>query len=221
LGCHLATFLARAGVGRIGVLDRDLPELINLHRQILFDERDVEQGQPKAEIAARKLRKVNSSLDIEGFVVDLTAVNVERLITGFGVVLDGTDNFETRFLINDACVKKGIPWIYGGVIGTTGMTMNIMPGDGPCLRCLLPEPPPAGSLPTCDTRGILGTAPAAVASLQATEALKILTGSAPSRVLLTLDLWSRTFNSIEVAIDDNCTACRGRSFDFLENEQLF
>jgi adenylyltransferase/sulfurtransferase len=219
LGCHLADALVRAGVGRVAIVDRDLPELNNLQRQTLFDEDDVRDGLPKAEAAVRKLRKINSSVEIEGYVEDLTFRNVEGLIVGRSLVLDGTDNFETRYLINDACSKHGIPWIYGGVIGTSGMTMTVVPGRGPCLRCLLPASPPPGSLPTCESQGVLGTAPAVIASIQATEAIKLLTGAEPSTELLSVDLWTQSFRRIKVAVADDCPVCQRGSFDFLEGRE--
>ncbi len=219
LGCVVASTLARAGVGRIDIVDRDVPERNNLQRQILFDERDVDAGTPKAEAAARRLRKANACIEITGHVVDLNPRNVETMIADADVVLDGTDNFETRYLINDACVKHGIPWIYGGVIGTSGMTMTILPGKGPCLRCLLPASPPPGSLPTCESLGVLATAPAVIASIQATEAIKLLSGAEPSTDLLSIDLWTQSFKRIKVAVADDCPACRRGSFDFLEGRE--
>ena len=165
LGTVSANTLARAGVGTLRIVDRDFVELHNLQRQVLFDEDDARQGMPKAEAAARRLRRVNSSIVIESHVVDVTPRNIEALIADVTLVVDGTDNLETRYLINDACVKQGRPWIYAGCVGTTGMTMNILPGDGPCLTCLFPTAPPPGSLPTCETQGVLAGAAATVASV--------------------------------------------------------
>lgn len=219
LGSNLANLLTRAGVGRLRIVDRDIIELSNLARQVLFDEQDVAAGLPKAEAAARKLRLVNSEIEIEALVQDVTAGSVELLLEGVTLVLDGTDNLETRYLLNDACVKAGLPWVYGGVIGTTGMMMPVLPGDGPCLRCLFPEPPPPGSLPTCETQGVLGTAPAIIAALQATEAIKLLIGAEPARQLLSINLWSQTFQQIKVLRDEACPACAEHRFDFLEARQ--
>ena len=217
LGSTIANMLARAGVGTIRIVDRDVVELNNLQRQILYDEKDVEKGLPKSEAAARKLRKSNSSIRIEPIVQDVTSRNIERLIEGASLVLDGTDNFETRYIINDACVKHGIPWIYGGVIGSTGMTLNIFPGKGPCLRCIFPEPPPPGSLPTCDTAGIMNTVPSIIASIQATEACKILLGSADvSRRLLHVDVWHNSFQRIEIFRSTTCPACMMQEYEFLK-----
>jgi len=218
LGSNLASLLTRAGVGRIRIVDRDILELNNLQRQVLFDEADVKQGLPKAEAAARKLRRVNSGVEVEAQVADATPRNIERLLGGINVVVDATDNLETRYLLNDACVKLGTPWVYGGVVGTTGMTLSIVPGQGPCLRCVFPNPPPAGSLPTCETQGILGTLPAAIAAVQATEAIKLLCGADRSPHLLSINLWSQVVQQIQVLRDEACPACVERRFAFLEQE---
>ena len=215
LGGHLAQTIVRAGVGRVGLVDRDFPELHNLQRQVLFDENDVEAGIPKAEAAARRLRHVNRDIMIDAHVTDVNPRNVETLLQGFDLVLDGTDNFETRYVLNDACVKHGIPWIYGGVMGTTGTTMSIMPGDGPCLRCLLPEPPSPGSAPTCETAGVLNTLPAMVAALQCTEAFKILTGRPPSRLLISIEAWENRILQAQIERRSDCHTCVDRVFDFL------
>ncbi len=216
LGTNLASSMVRAGVS-IRLVDRDLLEASNLHRQILFDDEDVAQGLPKALAAARKLRKIHPQVAVEERVVDLTPRNVEELIDGMDLVLDGTDNLETRYVINDACVKHGLPWVYGGAIGTSGMTMNILPGDTPCLRCVFPEPPPPGTLPTCDTVGVLNTTPAIVASLQATEAFKILLGAEEvSRELLSVELWDRTVRPMAIKRNPDCPTCGQRKFEFLE-----
>jgi adenylyltransferase/sulfurtransferase len=217
LGSNLANLMVRAGVGRVRVMDRDVIELSNLPRQVLFDEGDVAAGLHKAEAAGRRLRLINSDVAVEALVRDVSAQNVEQLLEGVDLVLDGTDNLETRYLLNDACVKAGRPWIYGGVLGTTGMTMAVLPGDGPCLRCLFPEPPPPGSLPTCETQGVLGTAPALIAALQATEAIKLLAGGDATRQLLTINLWSQTVQQIKVLRDEACPTCAEHRFDFLDN----
>jgi adenylyltransferase/sulfurtransferase len=219
LGTKLADTLVRAGIGRLLIVDRDILELNNLQRQMLFDEEDVAAGLPKAEAVVRKLRRINSTIEIEGRIVDVTPRNIEALIGEASLVLDATDNLETRYLINDACVKLGRPWIYGGVIGTTGMSMNVLPGDGPCLRCVFPTPPPIGSLPTCETQGILGPMPSIIAAIQATEAIKILIGAEPSRSLLSIDVWSRSFEQVNVQRDLECPACGRHQFDFLETRE--
>jgi adenylyltransferase/sulfurtransferase len=220
LGGHLAQTMVRAGVGRVGLVDRDFPELHNLQRQVLFDEDDVTAAVPKAEAAARRLRRVNHDVVIDAYVMDVHPRNVEALVKDFDLVLDGTDNFETRYVLNDACVKSGVPWVYGGVMGTTGTTMSILPGDGPCLRCLLPEPPAPGSAPTCETAGVLNTLPAMVAALQCTEAFKILTGSPPSRLLVSIEAWEN--RTLQATIDRklDCPTCVGRTFDFLDGSAV-
>lgn len=218
LGSNLANTMVRAGIGHVRIIDRDIIELNNLQRQVLFDEADVHAGLPKAEAAVRKLRQINSSVDIQGSVEDLTARNVEKALSGVSLVLDGTDNFETRYVINDACVKQGTPWVYGGVIGTTGMTMSIIPGVGPCLRCVFPTPPIAGSIPTCETEGVLGTVPALIASIQATEACKILSGAEASTGMIYVDMWKSSYRRITVSRDEKCPACVAKQFDFLADE---
>ena len=216
LGCFQSQLLTRAGIGFIRVVDRDLVETSNLARQILFDEGDAEAQVAKADAAGRRLRAVNSSISIETLAADATPRNVEKLLDGVHIVLDGTDNFETRYLINDACVKTGKPWVYGGVIGTTGMTMLVRPGAGPCLRCIIPDVPPPGSFPTCDTAGVLSSAVAVVASLQVAAALRCLVGDSPSRTFLTsLDVWNASFHAFEVKQDEACPCCVGRNFEFL------
>ncbi|MHC4778786.1 MAG: ThiF family adenylyltransferase [Planctomycetota bacterium] len=217
LGSVQAELLTRAGVGRILVVDRDVPEEINLHRQILFDEEDVRSGLPKAEAAARKLTRLNSLIRVEARSVDVTPRNIEALVRGADLVLDGTDNLETRYLINDAAVKAEIPWVYGGVIGTEGMIMAVHPGKGPCLRCLFPTPSGPGILPTCETEGVLNAAAATVGSLQAAEAFRILVGEGPrDPVLLSLDVWKGTFRSVSVCRDSECPCCGSAKFDFLD-----
>jgi adenylyltransferase/sulfurtransferase len=221
LGGHLSTAMVQAGVGRVTVVDRDVVELNNLQRQVLFTEADAAEGLPKAEAAAARLRQINSAITIEGVVADVTPRTIESLIQGKSLVLDGTDNFETRFLINDACIKHGIPWVYGGAIGAMGMTMPILPGRGPCLRCILPEPPPPGSQPTCDTYGILNTAPAIVAALQASTAFKLLLGKdSRAPALISFDVWEERWERLEIPRDPDCPACVRRELSFLSAERL-
>jgi adenylyltransferase/sulfurtransferase len=220
LGTVSASSLARAGVGRLRIVDRDFIEENNLQRQILFNEEDIREGVPKAEAARRKLSKVNSKIEIEGIVSDINYTNIEQLIKDADVVLDATDNFETRFLINDACVKLGIPWIYGACIGSNGLTMTIRPGQTPCLRCIYEEIPPPDMSPSCDTAGVLNTIVNVIASLQANEALKLLTGQ-PERLrgdVLYVDLWSDTYKRLHEREDPNpeCPTCNGKKFEFLE-----
>lgn len=219
LGALAASHLARAGVGQLRLVDRDFVDLGNLQRQALFDEDDVAQKLPKAEAARRKLARINGSIHIEAIVGDIVQRNVESLVEGASLVLDGTDNAETRYLLNDACLKHGIPWIYGGVMGTRGLVMGFTSREGPCLHCLYPQPPSPGSLPTCDTVGVLATAPALVATLQATHALKLLVGEQLDGALWAVDPWRGTFERIEVARNPDCPACARREFGFLHARQ--
>ncbi|RTZ94682.1 MAG: thiazole biosynthesis adenylyltransferase ThiF [Deltaproteobacteria bacterium] len=216
LGTNLASQMVRAGVGTVKIVDRDYVEISNLQRQVLFDESDVDQQLPKAAAAVDKLKRINSDIRIESLIFDVTAKNIESMLSGVDLVLDATDNMETRYLINDACVKHGIPWIYGGVIGATGMTMDVIPGKSACLQCLSETPPAAGSMPTCETEGVLGGAPAVVASIQATEALKILVGHHPAGgELIHFDLWENEFNRFHVHRRPDCQACVKGQFSFL------
>ena len=221
LGCNIASLLTRSGVGHIRVVDRDYVELDNLHRQMLFDEEDVERGLPKAIAAAEKLRKINSQVEIESLVADVHHRNIEEIIVDRDLVLDGTDNFETRYLINDACVKHDTPWIYGGAVASYGMTMNIIPHQTACLRCLFMEMPPPGTTATCDTVGILGSVPAVIASIEATEAIKLLSGKgSPNPGVIHIDLWENTFEVFQVARQEKtCPTCGQGKFEFLEAKE--
>lgn len=220
LGSTLSMLLARAGVGRLTVVDRDVLELSNLQRQTLYDEQDLASGLPKAQAAARKLGAMNSEIQVNGLAADFTPRNAERLVADADVVADGTDNFETRYLINDACVKLGKPWIYGGVIGTTGMFMSVVPGTGPCLRCVFPQPPAPGTFPTCDTVGVLNTVPAIIASLEATEVFKILLGAEVSAGrLVTLDAWTLRWHEVSAVRSPDCPTCGKGRYEFLDAEQ--
>jgi molybdopterin-synthase adenylyltransferase len=221
LGTVLANHLARAGVGMIRIIDRDFIETHNLQRQILFDEDDVASNLPKAEAAARKIRAINSSITVEPVVTDLDHTNVLDLVGDADLILDGTDNFETRYLINDAAVKLNKPWIYGGVIGSEGQTMTIVPGKTPCLRCLIETAPPPGMTPTCETAGVLGPAVAVIASFEAIEAIKLLAGKhdALNTHLIMVDVWDWTFRQLKVAglvgkVD--CPCCVRKNFEWLE-----
>lgn len=221
LGSAQAELLARAGVGRLRLADRDIVEENNLQRQMLYDEKDVAARLPKTEAAVRRLQEINSSIDIEGLVIDVGPRNIEKLVADTVLVMDGTDNFEIRYLINDVCVKYEKPWIYGGVIGTSGMSMTVVPGAGPCLRCLQPNPPPPGSLPTCDTSGVLNAATVAIACLQVTAALKVLTGSeSVDHKLRVFDLWTGDFQTLTSSRIPECPACGQRRFDFLSAEEV-
>lgn len=224
LGSVLANTLARAGVGHLRIVDRDFLELNNLQRQVLYDEEDVAAGLPKAVAAAAKLRNINSQIDIEAIVADVDHTTIGRLLEGVDVIVDGTDNFETRFLLNDAAVRFGIPWVYGGCVGTEGQTMTILPGETPCLRCLLQDAPPPGSTATCDTAGILAPIVNIIASLEASEAIKILSGhrEAISRALQVFELWDNRVR--QVKLDSlretvNCPTCRQADFPWLEGRR--
>jgi molybdopterin/thiamine biosynthesis adenylyltransferase len=221
LGTHLADMLARAGVGRLILIDRDVVEWSNLQRQVLFDEADAEAGAPKALAAAKRLRAVNSDITIEPRVQDLGAEEARDLAAEVELILDGSDAFETRYLINDACVEAGIPWIYSAVVGAEGMTMNCHvttpEGRTPCLRCIWPDPAPPGTAATCDTAGVLNGAVSMVTGLAATEAIKILIGSdAVSRELRSFNQWDGTFEGIALARDPACPACGRHEFDWLD-----
>ena len=221
LGGVLANTLVRAGVGFVRVIDRDFIEIDNLQRQVLFDEQDIADNLPKAEAAARKLRRVNSAVAVDGIVSDVTPENIEAFCRDADILLDGTDNFETRFLINDVAVKHNIPWIYGACIAAEGLVMPIIPGETPCLRCIWEDAPPAGMTPTCDTAGILGPVVGIVASMQAFEALKLLSGrtEALNRNLVSIDAWSgrvRNMNMQAAREKGDCPCCRQRKFEFLE-----
>ncbi len=219
LGTIIANNLARSGVGRIRIVDRDFVQLNNLQRQVLFDEEDAQRRLPKAVAAVKRLNEINSSIELEPVVCDVNPKNVEELIRGFSVVLDGTDNIETRFLLNDACIKGGIPWVYGAAVGSTGMTMPIVPGKTPCLRCMIAEMPPPGALPTCDRAGVLNSITAVVGSLQSTAALKLLIGKREPRCQLTcIDVWEGEFNSVEVLRKEDCLTCVQRCFEFLQSK---
>ena len=219
LGSTLAAFLVRAGVGFVRLVDRDFIELDNLQRQTLFDEQDIAAGLPKAIAAAEKLRRANSAVTVEPIVADVTAANVERFVEGCNLALDGSDNFEVRLLLNDACLKGRVPWVYGAAIGTTGSTMTFVPGDGPCFRCLVPDIPAPGTVPTCETAGVLATVPQVVASLQATEAIKLLCGHGEDlvRQMRFLDLWAGTVESLEIRKgSERCPACDDGRYEYLE-----
>ncbi len=219
-GSAIANTLVRAGVGTLRIVDRDFVELTNLQRQVLFDEADAQAGLPKAVAAAEKLRRINSTVTVEPVVADIEPTNIERFCDGVDLILDGADNFETRFLVNDAAVKLGLPWIYGGCVGTEGQTMTILPGETPCLRCLMPDCPPPGSTPTCDVAGILGPIVAIVASIEAAEAMKILSGnrSAISRSLTVVDLWQNHLRQVDVRElreQVDCPTCKHGEYPWL------
>jgi molybdopterin-synthase adenylyltransferase len=221
IGAAAANLLVRAGVGRLRILDRDFVEPSNLQRQTLFDESDAREALPKAIAAERKLRSINSSINVEGVVADLNPRNVEELTRGFDLILDGTDNFETRFLINDLAVKLAKPWIYAGAVASYGVTMTIRPGITPCLACLLETQSNGRGLEeTCETIGVLGPIVNLIASLEVAEAMKLLSRGdkhVHSR-LISCDVWSGHFQSVRVARNPDCRACGRREFSYLEGE---
>jgi molybdopterin-synthase adenylyltransferase len=223
LGTVLANALVRAGIGHVRIVDRDFIETNNLQRQVLFDEHDVAANLPKAEAAARRLAAINSSIHVEPVVTDIDRTNILDLVGDADLILDGTDNFEIRYLINDAAVKLGKPWIYGGCIGSLGQTMTILPGETPCLRCVFEAAPAPGETGTCETAGVLGPIVNIVASYQATEAFKILTGRRDqiNRELVYVDVWENINRRIRIAPllgKTDCPCCQRRRFAWLEGE---
>jgi adenylyltransferase/sulfurtransferase len=218
LGTFHAAALARAGVGALTLIDRDYVEPSNLHRQWLFEEADAADAMPKAAAAARRLAAINSTIEVRGVVADLTASNAAELLGAAAVILDGTDNFDTRYLINDFAVSRGIPWIYGGAVASYGIAMPIIPGRTACLRCVYPHPP-AGAQPTCETAGVLNVLVSAVASLQVADALKILCGCADAvrARITTIDIWNGGIRQIDAPPrDPECPTCGRREFPYLE-----
>lgn len=225
LGTVAAELLTRAGVGRLRIVDRDFVELSNLQRQFLFEESDAAEGLPKAMAAARRLARLNSEVDLEPVVADLAPANAEELLEGIDLILDGTDNFETRFLINDAAVSTNRPWIYAAAVGSYGLKLAIVPGRTACLRCVYPEPP-SGAQPTCETEGVLGPLTAAIASLAAADALKILALGAASPAasfdtrLTTVDVWTGAIRQIAPpARDPECPCCARHQFTYLDGSR--
>jgi adenylyltransferase/sulfurtransferase len=221
LGSAQVEMLARAGVGHLKIVDRDFVEESNLQRQTMFTELDARERVPKAVAAARRVAEINSEVECAGEVADVSASNVERLVEGCDVVLDGTDNFATRFLLNDACVKHGVAWVYGAAVGSYGVTMTVRPRVSPCLRCVFREVPAAASAPTCDTAGVIMPIIAVVAAVQVAEALKLLTNKVESLhgSLMQFDVWRNEWRRIalkERATD--CPTCALGRFDSLEAE---
>ena len=220
IGAAVANLLVRAGVGRMRILDRDFVEPSNLQRQILFDEADARDALPKAVAAERKLRSLNSDIQVEGVVADLNSRNARELLSGFPLIVDGTDNFETRFLINDFAVETATPWIYAAAVASYGVTLAIEPQKTACLACLLDAGGGSGLEETCDTVGVLGPVVNLIASLAATEALKLLSGNEsclPGR-LTSCDVWTGRFQSIQPERDPSCRTCVRREFPYLEGQ---
>jgi molybdopterin-synthase adenylyltransferase len=222
LGTAAANLLVRAGVGKLRIIDRDFVEPSNLQRQSLFEEADARDALPKAVAAERRLRAINAGVQVEGIVADLSPYNATDLLRGFSLLLDGTDNFATRMLVNDFAISAGVPWIYAAVVGSYGVTMAILPGETACLACLLESPegegPGLGLEDTCDTVGVLNAAVGVIAALEAAEALKILAGKSEAlhRRLISCDVWSGRFQSVCVARHPECRACVRREFACLE-----
>ncbi|HMN96215.1 MAG TPA: ThiF family adenylyltransferase [Phycisphaerales bacterium] len=241
LGCGIIDALARAGVGRLVLVDRDIVETTNLQRQSLYTERDAEQGVPKAVAAAERVAAINSRVAAEPVVADLSAANAARLGRGCDLILDGLDNFEARYILNDLAVREGLPYIYGGAVATTGMSLAILPRPEwdaperapgghlrwsaaqatPCLRCLFPSAPPPGASPTCDTAGVLGPMVTIIAAFQATQAIKLLVGAidAVDRRLLSVELWENEWRFLDASAAGpapECPCCAARRFEFLE-----
>ncbi|SET24515.1 adenylyltransferase and sulfurtransferase [Natronincola peptidivorans] len=221
LGTVAANSLARAGVGYLRIVDRDFVELSNLHRQTLFDEEDIKNNIPKAEAAARKLRKINSDIEIDSMIKDVNSVTVEKMVEDIDLIIDCTDNFKTRYLINDVAFSKNIPWIYGGAIGSAGNVKFFLPEDGVCLRCMMEVPPPAGSTPTCDTSGVINTITGIVAMMQVNEAIKYLTNNtaAIEKKLVFIDLWENVIEKIELTQRESCPCCIEKSFIYLQDKR--
>lgn len=219
-GAAAASLLARAGVGRLTLIDRDFVEESNLQRQVLFDEADARESLPKAEAARRKIALFNSEIRVDAHIKDLTPGNIHELLSGADLILDATDNFETRYLLNDYAVEQGRPWIYSAAVGAYAVTMNILPGETACLACIFPEPP-AGTVETCDTAGILNSAVNLAASLAVTEALKLVTGARDRlrRTLLSCDLWTNEWSTVSAGKPrTGCAVCERRDFRHLRGE---
>ena len=220
LGGVLAQSLVRAGVGQLVLLDRDLVELSNLPRQVLFDERHAHAGVPKVEAAVETLSRIGGPTVLEPHSVHVDAGNLAELARGSTLLLDGTDNLETRYLLNDHACSSGVPWIYAGVVGGAGLVLAIRPGQGACLRCLFPDPPRPGTLPTCDSAGVIGPAVGAVASMAAGLAMRMLAVGEEDEepaALLELDAWNGAVRSIRTPRDPDCPACGRGEFPYLES----
>ncbi|MGE3168810.1 MAG: ThiF family adenylyltransferase [Pyrinomonadaceae bacterium] len=221
LGASHAEMLARAGVGTLRIVDRDFVEYTNLQRQTLFKEEDAEYRVPKAAAAKRRIAEINSDVTVEEHIADVNNSNVESLVAGCDLVIDGTDNFQARYLLNDACVKHDRIWIYGAAVSSYGTTMTIIPGETPCLRCVFEEMPDAGSSPTCDTAGVIMPIIASISAIQVAEAIKLLVGDTASlhRSLVQIDLWTNDWRKIKLAgPNPDCIACGQKRFEFLDAE---
>ena len=221
LGASHAEMLSRAGVGTLRIVDRDFVEYTNLQRQTLYTEDDAEQRIPKAVAAQNRIGQINSEITVEAIIADVNNSNVESFIEGCDLVIDGTDNFQVRYLLNDACVKHRTTWIYGAAVSSYGTTMTIVPGETPCLRCIFEEMPDAGSSPTCDTAGVIMPIISSIAAVQVAEAIKILTGKrdALHGSLMQIDVWQNDWRKIRLTgPNPDCVACGQRKFEFLDAE---
>ena len=223
LGTAQAEALARGGIGKLRIVDRDFVEFSNLQRQTLFSEADAKERLPKAVAARNRLAEINAEIEIEAIVADVNYSNIENLIKDCDLILDGTDNFQTRYLINDACIKHEKTWIYGAAVSSYGVTMTIIPHETPCLRCVFEEMPPVGSAPTCDTAGVIAPIISIIAAMQVAEALKILTGNFADlhQSLMQIDVWRNDWRKINLGVPNAaCKTCGKSEFEFLEAENI-
>jgi molybdopterin/thiamine biosynthesis adenylyltransferase len=221
LGASHAEMLSRAGVGRLRIVDRDFVEYTNLQRQTLFNEEDAEHRTPKAAAAKRRIAEINSGIDVEAIVADVNNSNIESLIDSCDLVIDGTDNFQVRYLLNDACVKHRNTWIYGAAVSSYGTTMTVIPGETPCLRCIFEEMPDAGSSPTCDTAGVIMPIISSISAIQIAEAIKLLVGDTASlhQSLIQIDVWQNDWRKIKLAEPNkDCKCCGQGIYEFLDAE---
>ena len=221
LGASHAEILARAGIGFLRIVDRDFVEFSNLQRQTLFSENDAKERLPKAVAAKNRIKEINSEIEVEAIIADVNNSNVESFVKDVDLVLDGTDNFQIRYLVNDACVKLNKTWIYGAAVSSYGTTMTIIPNETPCLRCIFEEIPNAGSAPTCDMAGVIQPIITSISAIQTTEALKILTGKTDKlhRSLMQIDVWENVWRKIKLGeANADCVCCGQKKFEFLDAE---
>jgi len=219
LGSSHSEMLARAGVGNLRIVDRDFVEFSNLQRQTLFSESDAENRLPKAVAAQNRLAEVNPSINVEAIVADINASNIDSLVKDCDIVIDGSDNFQLRYLVNDACVKHSIPWVYGSAVSSYGSAMTIIPRETPCLRCVFEEMPDAGSSPTCDTAGVIMPIISTISAIQVSEAIKLLVNDRDSlhRTLMQIDVWTNERHAIRLGEPNaDCPACAQQKFEFLD-----
>jgi adenylyltransferase/sulfurtransferase len=221
LGTVSSEMLTRAGIGKLTLIDRDFVEESNLQRQSLFTEKDAHQGLPKAAVAERELRAINSDVEVEGVIEDVTWKNIHRLCQDSDLIVDGTDNFETRFLINDFAIKEEVPWIYGACVGSYGVAFAFQPNRSACLQCLFEPPTDVGTTETCDTAGILAPIVHVIAAFQVAQGLKMLVGESPLQEILQIDVWTGTWQTItaQKARSQQCQCCGQRQFHFLEGQE--